>query len=90
MPPLHGTLRFAVPLLEGKEIAGDVPLKVINDGEVTALAAVQKIHVARAEEGRRRSERQVQKTFCFFVGFWGDLLVIGLVFCGFSGFSMVF
>ena len=28
----------------GKEIAGDVPLKVINDGEVTALAAVQKIH----------------------------------------------
>jgi hypothetical protein len=25
-----------------KEIAGDVPLKVINDGEVTALAAVQK------------------------------------------------
>jgi len=27
----------------GKDIAGDVPLKVINDGEVTALAAVQKI-----------------------------------------------
>merc|ERR1711912_202087 len=27
-----------------KELAGDVPLKVINDGEVTALAAVQKIH----------------------------------------------
>merc|ERR1719480_243348 len=26
-----------------KEMAGDVPLKVINDGEVTALAAVQKI-----------------------------------------------
>jgi len=26
-----------------KEIAGDVPLKVINDGEVTALAAFQKI-----------------------------------------------
>lgn len=26
-----------------KEIAGDVPLKVINDGEVTAVAAVQKI-----------------------------------------------
>merc|ERR1712228_683136 len=26
-----------------KEGAGDVPLKVINDGEVTALAAVQKI-----------------------------------------------
>merc|ERR1712032_541687 len=26
-----------------KEIAGDVPLKVINDGEVTALAAVSKI-----------------------------------------------
>ena len=26
-----------------QEIAGDVPLKVINDGEVTALAAVQKI-----------------------------------------------
>eukprot|EP00929_Paragymnodinium_shiwhaense_P034594 TRINITY_DN1879_c0_g2_i8.p1 TRINITY_DN1879_c0_g2~~TRINITY_DN1879_c0_g2_i8.p1 ORF type:complete len:505 (-),score=160.55 TRINITY_DN1879_c0_g2_i8:247-1761(-) len=25
------------------EVAGDVPLKVINDGEVTALAAVQKI-----------------------------------------------
>jgi predicted NBD/HSP70 family sugar kinase len=25
-----------------KELAGDVPLKVINDGEVTALAAVQK------------------------------------------------
>merc|ERR1740139_757869 len=25
-----------------KEVAGDVPLKVINDGEVTALAAVQK------------------------------------------------
>merc|ERR1712232_1065998 len=27
-----------------KEMAGDVPLKVINDGEVTALAAVQKIN----------------------------------------------
>lgn len=27
-----------------QELAGDVPLKVINDGEVTALAAVQKIH----------------------------------------------
>jgi len=26
-----------------KEVAGEVPLKVINDGEVTALAAVQKI-----------------------------------------------
>merc|ERR1719446_313565 len=26
-----------------KEVAGDVPLKVINDGEATALAAVQKI-----------------------------------------------
>jgi len=26
-----------------KHVAGDVPLKVINDGEVTALAAVQKI-----------------------------------------------
>merc|ERR1712217_634233 len=26
-----------------KEIAGDVPMKVINDGEVTALAAVQKL-----------------------------------------------
>jgi len=26
-----------------KDIAGDVPLKVINDGEVTALAAVQRI-----------------------------------------------
>merc|ERR1719197_44609 len=26
-----------------KEVAGDVPLKVINDGEVTAIAAVQKI-----------------------------------------------
>merc|ERR1719394_2298545 len=26
-----------------KEVAGDVPLKVINDGEVTALAAAQKI-----------------------------------------------
>merc|ERR1719160_995819 len=26
-----------------KEVAGDVPLKVINDGEVTAVAAVQKI-----------------------------------------------
>merc|ERR1712032_929757 len=26
-----------------KEVAGNVPLKVINDGEVTALAAVQKI-----------------------------------------------
>merc|ERR1711933_702271 len=26
-----------------KEMAGDVPLKVINDGEVTALAAVKKI-----------------------------------------------
>lgn len=26
-----------------KEVAGDVPLKVINDGEVTAMAAVQKI-----------------------------------------------
>jgi len=25
-----------------KDLAGDVPLKVINDGEVTALAAVQK------------------------------------------------
>jgi predicted NBD/HSP70 family sugar kinase len=27
----------------GKDLAGDVPLKVINDGEVTALAAVQKL-----------------------------------------------
>jgi predicted NBD/HSP70 family sugar kinase len=27
----------------GKAVAGDVPLKVINDGEVTALAAYQKI-----------------------------------------------
>merc|ERR1719230_2269973 len=27
----------------GKDVAGDVPLKVINDGEVTALAAVSKI-----------------------------------------------
>merc|ERR1719453_606578 len=27
-----------------KEVAGDVPLKVINDGEVTAIAAVQKIN----------------------------------------------
>merc|ERR1712157_525263 len=27
-----------------KDVAGDVPLKVINDGEVTALAAVQKIN----------------------------------------------
>jgi len=27
-----------------KEVAGDVPLKVINDGEVTALAAVQKVN----------------------------------------------
>jgi len=27
----------------GKAVAGDVPLKVINDGEVTALAAFQKI-----------------------------------------------
>lgn len=26
-----------------KDVAGDVPLKVINDGEVTALAAVQKL-----------------------------------------------
>merc|ERR1719356_1467404 len=26
-----------------QEVAGEVPLKVINDGEVTALAAVQKI-----------------------------------------------
>merc|ERR1712039_916525 len=26
-----------------KDLCGDVPLKVINDGEVTALAAVQKI-----------------------------------------------
>merc|ERR1712176_1008691 len=26
-----------------KEVAGDVPLKVINDGEVTALAAVKKV-----------------------------------------------
>merc|ERR1712190_181247 len=26
-----------------KDLAGDVPLKVINDGEVTALAAFQKI-----------------------------------------------
>jgi hypothetical protein len=26
-----------------KEVGGDVPLKVINDGEVTALAAYQKI-----------------------------------------------
>ncbi|CAE7392370.1 SPAC4G8.04, partial [Symbiodinium necroappetens] len=32
----------------GKEIAGDVPLKVINDGEVTALAAVQKIKSGNA------------------------------------------
>ena len=26
-----------------KEVAGDVPVKVINDGEVTALAAVKKL-----------------------------------------------
>merc|ERR1719261_2050461 len=34
-----------VPIFKrmAKDIAGDVPLKVINDGEVTALAAVQKI-----------------------------------------------
>merc|ERR1711939_662978 len=31
-----------------KEVAGDVPLKVINDGEVTALAAVQKIKKGNA------------------------------------------
>jgi len=30
-----------------KELAGDVPLKVINDGEVTALAAVQKIKAGK-------------------------------------------
>merc|ERR1712070_1538 len=29
-----------------KDVAGDVPLKVINDGEVTALAAVQKLEGA--------------------------------------------
>lgn len=30
-----------------KDVAGDVPLKVINDGEVTALAAVQKIKAGK-------------------------------------------
>merc|ERR1712086_1241470 len=30
-----------------KELAGDVPLKVINDGEVTALAAVTKIKAGK-------------------------------------------
>merc|ERR1711982_257292 len=35
-----------------KDIAGDVPLKVINDGEVTALAAVQKIGVATSWASR--------------------------------------
>merc|ERR1719343_907931 len=34
-----------------KEVAGDVPLKVINDGEVTALAAVQKIGVDKIGGG---------------------------------------
>merc|ERR1719460_2310721 len=35
-----------------KEVAGDVPLKVINDGEVTALAAVQKI--GKENDGKLR------------------------------------
>merc|ERR1712050_270526 len=30
-----------------KDLAGDVPLKVINDGEVTALAAFQKIKAGK-------------------------------------------
>jgi predicted NBD/HSP70 family sugar kinase len=34
-----------------KEVAGDVPLKVINDGEVTALAAVQKLGVDKIGGG---------------------------------------
>merc|ERR1712070_761082 len=34
-----------------KEVAGDVPLEVINDGEVTALAAVQKIGVDKIGGG---------------------------------------
>jgi predicted NBD/HSP70 family sugar kinase len=35
-----------------KEVAGDVPLKVINDGEVTALAAVQKM--TKENDGKLR------------------------------------
>merc|ERR1711979_35479 len=31
-----------------KEVAGDVPLKVINDGEVTALAAVQNTKISNS------------------------------------------
>lgn len=33
-----------------KDIAGEAPLKVINDGEVTALAAVQRINSLRKEK----------------------------------------
>merc|ERR1719215_955454 len=42
-PDVYKEKVFDIFVRIAKELAGDVPLKVINDGEVTALAAVQKI-----------------------------------------------
>ncbi|CAE7763431.1 SPAC4G8.04 [Symbiodinium pilosum] len=42
-PPVYKAKVVDIFQRISKELAGDVPLKVINDGEVTALAAVQKL-----------------------------------------------
>merc|ERR1712196_690861 len=42
-PPVYKAKVVDIFQRLAKAVAGDVPLKVINDGEVTALAAVQKI-----------------------------------------------
>jgi predicted NBD/HSP70 family sugar kinase len=42
-PPLYKEKVVGIFKRISKDLAGDVPLKVINDGEVTALAAVAKI-----------------------------------------------
>merc|ERR1719436_825225 len=42
-PPVYKAKVVDIFRRMAKEVAGDVPLKVINDGEVTALAAVKKL-----------------------------------------------
>eukprot|EP00931_Biecheleriopsis_adriatica_P052122 TRINITY_DN302_c0_g1_i4.p1 TRINITY_DN302_c0_g1~~TRINITY_DN302_c0_g1_i4.p1 ORF type:complete len:544 (+),score=174.72 TRINITY_DN302_c0_g1_i4:80-1633(+) len=42
-PPVYKEKVVDIFQRMAKDLAGDVPLKVINDGEVTALAAVQKL-----------------------------------------------
>ena len=42
-PPVYQSKVVDIFQRISKTLAGDVPLKVINDGEVTALAAVQKL-----------------------------------------------